>query len=377
MTRPGSQQAGNRVPGCLDEGMRGLIPGLLSLVFAVCGAGAQTPQEMLNAWRGSLDPGGVVAVLRDPAGARFFASGTRSLTDNRRLDADVVFLAPGLVDGFLGILAVELGLAEPTSTLGVVFGEADRPVRGGIAEVPMTAVLSHTAGLPPVVGRGIQEGARTVTPDPWPQGLPFDPMRVLERGSSVPPGTGYAYSRIGILLAGAAAERVGGNRLGWLLGERVFAPASMTVTAFEPLFEMDVPRAPGHRGRTRALKDPMDPARDIEVHSSIRDLGWFLGYALGGPDRARRAILISTTPVAATAISSLRSGLGWHVWETPEGNRIAWAGGARHGYSAWLGFDRRRQLGVALLANQERTSDELGLALFRWLESNARARDDW
>jgi CubicO group peptidase (beta-lactamase class C family) len=106
--------------------------------------------------------------------------------------------------------------------------ELDAPVRrylpgfsGGAKDrVTVRQMLSHTSGLP--AGAGL-----------W-----GTPAEALERAIAVPlkhaPGATVEYSDVGPVVLWAAAERIAGEPLWWMLERRVYGPLKMRSTTFLP-----------------------------------------------------------------------------------------------------------------------------------------------
>lgn len=189
--------------------------------------------------------------------------------------------------------------------------DLDRPVREAVpglrfadpaaaAGVTLRRLLSHTAGLPL-----FSSGYRPYGPRD-PGALRRWVRRSLPRCRLVaPPGTRYAYSNVGLALAGFVAEAVTGRRFADLLRELVLDPLEMHRTTLAPAVAMTYPLALPHaRGPAGELavvhRFPEDAAALPAggALSSAAELAHFAVLHLnGGRFRGRRLLTRETVAV--------------------------------------------------------------------------------
>jgi CubicO group peptidase (beta-lactamase class C family) len=173
--------------------------------------------------------------------------------------------------------------------------ELDRPVRDYVpwlrvgredaaARITLRMLMSHTAGLPS--GRYREVGPSDAG------ALRRWAHRDLPRYRLLaPPGAGYAYSNLGVSLAGYLAEVVTGQRFAELMRELVFGPLGMGRTTFDPAVALAHGLAVGHRdgGRGEPVAAPDPPvhaasAPAARAFSTVMDLAAFAAVHL---DRGR------------------------------------------------------------------------------------------
>jgi CubicO group peptidase (beta-lactamase class C family) len=108
---------------------------------------------------------------------------------------------------------------------------------GASEQITLRRLLTHTSGLPKdsPSGGGDPEGLERSLREQLPH------YRLL-----APPGTLFAYSNVGINLAGYLAQVVSRTPLPRLIGERLFDPLAMRRTTFDPLVAMTYPLAQPH-----------------------------------------------------------------------------------------------------------------------------------
>lgn len=223
-------------------------------------------------------------------------------------------------------------------------------------------LLTHAGGLPDLPDN--------LDPRSW------QPTREYSRAQlaawqghpSAPPGTRFGYSSLGYALLGRALERDG----------RPLAAQLRTLTDTLGLVDTRVYLDAGQRARLapgyrRRMPVPAGVQADGMVasgglKSSLRDLLLWLQYQLGlrhGPWDAAIAATQQLTDQPAPPLH--RIGLAW-LYFTPCG--CYWHSGTEPGFKSFMAFDRRRQVGVVMLANAHIDGiriEPVGLSLLDYL----------
>ena len=226
---------------------------------------------------------------------------------------------------------VEDGLLGWDTTLGEIFD--DVPMHADYASVPITWILSHRAGTltnllnePDLFGllgedREITEvraefvtGALSVEPE-------------------FTPGTDWAYSNTGFILAGAALERLTGSSWEPLIPERLFAPLEMDSCGFGPPGDPTTVDQPWGHGPTGVPYEPNNLADNPPglgpagtVHCDMADWSKFAADQVAGA-RGDQALL---TPESYTTLHTPLGddyALGWGVFDRE------WSGGTALSHS--------------------------------------------
>lgn len=241
----------------------------------------------------------------------------------------------------------------------------DDPVRSFVPEVdalrnrpadagPITfrMLASHTAGL----DREPEWDLAAVGPlDQWESKVL---QSLAHTGFRGPPGAAYGYSNIGIGLLGLALSRAAGVPFMPLMETVVFAPLDLQ----DATFAIDTPErearlAVGYErdsvGRISAAEATREHAgRGYKVpnggvYATVGDLARFAAAVMGAAvpgflsDAGRAALLSPQAPADSY-------GLGFMLWEL-DGETLAGHAGCVAGYDAFLAFDPRSGLGVAVL----------------------------
>jgi len=174
------------------------------------------------------------------------------------------------------------------------------------------------------------------------------------REFNFPPGTDFAYSNTGYVLAASIVERTTGRTLGEFAEERIFAPLGMTRTLFREDSRAVLPAfAYGYmaRGDGIARADTEECAvGDGGIATSLSDLGPWFGFLHDGRGLGadiRDALLQRGVLDDGTALSYARG-----IYHVDIAGRPAFghAGGAT-GYRSQLLFVPGEDLGVAVLTN--------------------------
>jgi CubicO group peptidase (beta-lactamase class C family) len=255
------------------------------------------------------------------------AYGVRDQAQNLALTPDSVMPAASLTKSAFATMTMQLVgehvldldtpvyryLAEPLASYERYRDLAGDP-RANLITLRM--LLSHTSGFP---------NLRFFTPE-------------KKLSINFTPGSRYAYSGEGILLAQFVVESVTKKPVNELMRERLFDPIGMTSTSmvWEPRFERDF--ANGYDERGAALGPQRRTRADAagSMQTTLRDYARFVEATLQGRDLAaepraemlrpqiaidskRQFPTLSTETTTANRAIRLSYGLGWGLYRTPFG----------------------------------------------------------
>jgi len=233
---------------------------------------------------------------------------------------------------------VERGKLTWESTLAETFKDLAGTFPKDFSSITVTELLSHYGGLPPNLDwRDVARSSPSITEQR---------LNAVKRAASTklssPPGTKHEYSNLGYTIAGAVAERVGGQPWEALIQEIVFKPLGMTGCGFGGLGtpgKIDQPWPHKADGKPEAQNGPaadnppvLGPAGT--AHCSIADWSKFIADQLRG-ERGEGALLKAET---YKALHTPRFGggyaFGWGVTSR------AWSGGVvfQHSGSNTMNF---------------------------------------
>lgn len=202
-------------------------------------------------------------VARDASGqALRYASATAELPPDQwvPMREDTIFDLASVSKLFTSIAVVQLleegrvGLDAPVATYLPEFAA------GGKEAVTVRQLLTHTSGFTswlPLWSRYPDSAARI--------------RAVMDQPLLNPPGTTYLYSDLNMITLGVLVERLRGEPLDAVVGERITGPLSMTDTGYNPT----------DRSRTAATEYQSSPPRGMvwgEVHD---ENAWSLGGVAG------------------------------------------------------------------------------------------------
>jgi CubicO group peptidase (beta-lactamase class C family) len=270
-------------------------------------------------------PGMIGAILSGERIAAIGAVGIRKIGSEKPIQVDdqmhLGSCTKAMTATLLGVL-VDEGLLAWDSTIQDVFPDRAAELHTDFRSVTLTQLLTHRAGLPHDgpwwrLGRGnsTTEQRRAVL------------SRMLKDAPASRPGTVYAYSNVGYVLAGLMAEQVAKRRWEDLIRERLFEKLGMTSAGFGPPGRPDeVDQAWGHRekdGGVRAVFDDNAPvmAPACSVHTSLPDWCKFAALHLRGAQGKGLLLKPATFRTLHTAPPGGEYACGWFVAER------SWAGG--------------------------------------------------
>jgi CubicO group peptidase (beta-lactamase class C family) len=233
---------------------------------------------------------------------------------------------------------VERGKLTWETTLGDVFKDLAATFPPDFRAITITQLLSHHAGL---IGN-LEWGdiVRSST------SLTEQRLNALKKAASMKlnstPGTKYEYSNLGYTIAGAIAERAGGQPWETLMREIVFTPLGMTSCGFGGLGtpgKVDQPWPHEANGKPRPSNGPEVDNPEVigpagTAHCSIADWSKFIIDQL----RGERGSGVLLKPETYKSLHTPRFGgnyaFGWGVASR------AWAGGVvfQHSGSNTMNF---------------------------------------
>jgi CubicO group peptidase (beta-lactamase class C family) len=284
---------------------------------------------------------------------------------------DTIFSVQSMSKNFTAVAvmqAVEAGLLDldapittylPNFTVHSVF--EDLPER----KITLRMLLSHTAGFTheAPIGNNYE----------WDPGT-FDEhvVSISDTWLRFPVGSGYAYSNLGIDLAGAILARVSGASFPAVLRDSLLGPLGMDRSTFDRAeIVAATDRAIGHAGPVPNLPayDAMTAAGGL--YSSATDLARYLRFQLGDGSLDGVGVLdpalmteMRTIPAPdAGAPAGYALGVVRYRWRVSRNAELFSHGGGGFGFLSDLWWSPPLGVGVAVLTNSSSHELHGGLAL--------------
>ena len=176
------------------------------------------------------------------------------------------------------------------------------------------------------------------------------------------PGAEFEYSNLGMGLLGLLLAHRSGQTYEQLVKTRILDPLGMASTGIALTPPMQTRLAQGHtaEGAPTANWDLPALAGAGALRSTMNDMMRFLDANLGEPaSDLERAMRFTQTP-RFTMSPNTRIGLGWITVTQGDGGFIYHDGGTG-GYGAIVILDRKRNVGVVLLANRTGVPDDIAM----------------
>jgi CubicO group peptidase (beta-lactamase class C family) len=288
------------------------------------------------------------------------------------VDADTIFSVQSMSKLFTAtavmqaVAAGRLDLDAPITTYlpGFTVHSAfeEHPGR----KITLRMLLSHTAGFTHEAPVGNNNELEPGTFDAHVRSISDTWLRF-------PVGAGYAYSNLGIDLAGYILERVEGKPFATVMRDSLLEPLGMSHSTFDrAAIRGRVDRAVGHERpyRTLPLYEPMTAAGGL--YSSAADLARFLRFELNGGSIGGRVVLgskwlheMETVPAPrAGAPAGYALGVVRHRWNRWDGRPDLFDhGGGGFGFLSDLWWVPRGGVGIAILTSSEDHQLQQNLAL--------------
>ena len=201
--------------------------------------------------------------------------GVRKLGDDTEATIDDKWHLGSCTKAMTGTLVaahIDDGLVEWTSTVEALFPDID--VHEDFRSVTLQMLLSHRAGIDDTARHEAVGWASSSDVEQYRQNIAETILsRAPDQGQDV-----YQYSNYGIVIAGAALERLTGESWESLMEDRIFEPLGMDSCGFGVSDKAgDVSQPWGHRGDSPQNIDNapvLGPA--ATVHCSLQDWAWFI-----------------------------------------------------------------------------------------------------
>ncbi len=260
----------------------------------------------------------------------------------------------------LGML-VDDGLLTWSSTIREVFPEVASRLHSDFQTVTLAHLLTHRAGLPHDASWWRLPGLTTT--DQRRAAL----LSLLSQPPLSRPGTVYAYSNAGYVMAGLMAEQVSGQPWEGLIQQRLFEPLGMKSAGFGPPGRSDsdgIDQPWGHRetfGRFEPVLHDNAPCMGPAgtVHCSVPDWGKFAALHLRGAEGKGRLLKPATFQTLHTPPPGGDYAGGWTVVERSwaRGKTLSHNGSNTYWYaSIWI--IPARDLATLVATNQAGSAAE-------------------
>ncbi len=197
------------------------------------------------------------------------------------------------------------------------------------------------------------------------------------------PGTAWAYSNIGMGLAGLVVRQLTGERITKRYDSQIFRPLGMKATFSDNAQTQSANVAQGYMGRKPFDFFQMTPAFESAgcVKSNVHDMLLYLQFLTNPPQNALGSAFALTGQSTFTidkgsqqindrTYHDLRIGLAWGVILNDKNERIFNHSGGTYGFSSFIAFNEQQKTGVVLMANAGFTPElsKTGLEILHILE---------
>jgi CubicO group peptidase (beta-lactamase class C family) len=257
------------------------------------------------------------------------------------------FTATGL------LIAVDKGLLkldDPVIKLLPQFTVKSRFGADAVPSITFRHLLSHRAGLIHPAPCAYQNRACTFAEHI---------KSISETWLKFPPGRGFAYSNLGVDVAGYALESSSKKPFDQFMRDELFRPLGMTMSTFNQQEGVAHPAlAKGHSRNTAVTPKPTVNIPSGGLYSTARDIAKFISFHLAGgtvagkqllPERLRAEMYAPQFPVEGQ-IGGYGLGIASDPWRR---GRLLGHGGRGLGYAASLSWVPEYQVGAVVLTNYE------------------------
>lgn len=311
---------------------------------------------------------GIVVGIISEKGSRVISYGKLDQNSTGEISGDTVFEIGSVTKVFTSILLAdmvergEVNLNDPISKY--LPKTVKVPTRNG-REITLLDLATQTSGLPRLPGNMRPRDQNNPYAD-----YTVEQMYEFLSGYTLTRDIGekYEYSNFGVGLLGHILALRAGTDYETLVVKRICTPLKMDSTRARLSPQMQARLAIGHDqgGRPVMNWDLPTLAGAGALRSTTNDMLKFLAANMGlGKSVLLTAMQKTHAVQKSTGIPDLSIGLGWHILGK-FGTEIVWHNGGTAGYHSFIGFDKKKGIGVVVLSNSVTDTDDIG---FHLLES--------
>jgi serine-type D-Ala-D-Ala carboxypeptidase/endopeptidase len=292
-------------------------------------------------------------------------TGRTSSKSSAKPDANTVFEIGSVTKVFTTLLLAdmvqrgEVSLSDPASKY--LPKTVELPTRDG-REITLLDLGTHTSALPPIPNNFAPKDDLNPYADYSVEEM-YTALSTYQLTRDI--GKEYEYSNLGMGLLGHILALRAGMEYEQLVAERITKPLGMTDTSITLTENMQGRLAFGHNEVLEEVKNWDLPtlAGAGALRSTVADMLKFVEANMGkSKSPLSDAMALQTKTRIATGTSDLSIGLGWHILKSTNAE-IVWHNGETGGYHSFVGFDKKRGVGVVVLANTTSDIDDIGLHL--------------
>jgi serine-type D-Ala-D-Ala carboxypeptidase/endopeptidase len=308
---------------------------------------------------------GMVVGILDAEGKRVISYGSVTTKDlDAKVDGDTVFEIGSVSKVFTSLLLAEMvsqgeiSLTDPVSKF--LPKSVAIPTRKE-KEITLLDLSTHTSSLP-----RMPANAKPADPENPYADYTVEQLYAFLSGCKLTTsiGTKYEYSNLGAGLLGHALALHADTSFESLVSSKICKELGMTSTTIALSDDMKRRMATGYDEALDEQKNWDIPvlAGAGAIRSTVNDMMLFLAANMGKSDTALAGPMNEQHKPQRKAGPKMSIGLGWHILAGPSGD-IVWHNGQTGGYHAFIGFDKKRGVGIVLLSNAAVDCDDIGFHL--------------
>ncbi len=308
---------------------------------------------------------GMVVGLIDANGKKVVGFGTSNRNDpSTKVNGETVFEIGSVSKVFTSLLLAEMvfkgevNLNDPVAKF--LPQSVTMPTRKG-KEITLLDLATHTSSLPRLPTNYTPADPENPYADYTVKQL-YEFVQSAKLNSDI--GTQYEYSNLGAGLLGHVLALRAKSSFEELLSSKICKSLGMTSTAIALNADMKKRLSKGYDENLNEKKNWDIPvlAGAGAIRSTGNDMLLFLEANIGKTKSALSIPMSEQHNAQRTVGPQMSIGLGWHILATA-GGEIVWHNGQTGGYHSFIGFDKKRGVGVVVLSNAAIDCDDIGLHL--------------
>ncbi len=312
---------------------------------------------------------GILVGIRNGGKNEYYTAGYAQPETKKIFDAHTFFEAGSITKTFtayvLQSVLRDFKISDTSAILSFLPDSVQQ--NAALEKINFLMLMNHTAGLPRLPDNMVLKENDLQPYELYNAGMLFQYLAKAKPS----PKKRYAYSNLGMALAGVLAQRISGKTYAALLDEYIFLPFKI-VNAENSITKSNNKSQGYLDDTTKAVywnMNVMAPAGALKC--SAKEMLRYLS-CMSRPADKNAAAIIGTLLEPSTSLSiSTKVGRAWHMLQQKDKPTIYWHNGGTYGFSTFAAFLKDTDQAVIVVINKFNSnsiSDELGFTIMKKMQ---------
>lgn len=314
---------------------------------------------------------GIVVGLSNGKNTEFYTAGYSNPETKKQFDENTFFEIGSITKTFTAyVLMAVLRDYKIKDTVSIInFLPDSVKINPTLADISFLKLMNHTSGLPRLPDNFILEADNLQPYKDYNSNLLFAYLKKAQPKNK----NKYAYSNLGMGLAGVLAERISGKTYAALLDKYIFLP--FKIVDAKNSIEKSENKSQGYFDNTTSAAywnmNVLAPAGGIK--STTKEMLKYLACMSKPINKKSQTLIDTLLQPTAEMNKNIKIGRAWHIIEQKDKPTIYWHNGGTYGFSTFAAFIKGTNQTVIIAINKFNSNaicDKLGIEIIKKLASN-------